>query len=109
MMEATKLRSTERIEYVLPSRRAVKEALRPLAIIRNVFQDRPYTCVEVEVTLSGARFPALGFSKCSWPDEWSVERGIEIAKEKAVAKLAEMIRTEDEYLDELRTAILNHE
>lgn len=73
--------------------REAKEQAREQCEVFDCEVDRPY--VYVKLKTSDGRY-ACGFAKCSWRDEWIPDRGVEIAKGRAVAKLArEMVRRED--------------
>lgn len=80
-------------------RKEVEKALRG-SMQTQVWQDKPYTAVKVVVveevgTARRLRW-AYGFSKVRHPDEWDARYGIELAVDKAVAKIAKDIVGEAE-------------
>ena len=56
-----------------------------------VYQDRPYTCIVLEVKTPYGVIQAIGFSKVCYPDQWNEQRGAELAKDKAITKVAKSI------------------
>ena len=85
-------------------RKEVEEVLRE-SMRTQVWQDKPYTAVKVvvvEVTEEGdigrLRW-AYGFSKVRHPDEWDARYGMELAVDKAVAKIAKEIASEEVQCD----------
>lgn len=69
--------------------------------VLEVWQDCPSTAVHVTVyelpSIDGVfgigEDYAIGFSKVNWPDVWSETTGVNIAVEKAIAKLAKRYAT----------------
>lgn len=71
----------------------------------QVWQDRPYTAVKVVVyieipddpydmdgVIGYATADAIGFCKVCWPDKWDAEYGIDLAKRKALVKIAKALQ-----------------
>ena len=59
----------------------------------EVWQQRPYTAVRVQVEepLMGMMVAGLGFAKVNWPDKWDPEYGRKMALRKAVASIAKRL------------------
>lgn len=53
-----------------------------------VVQRRPYVCV---CLASKPDYQAVGFSKVMFPDEWSLERGVEVALKRACRNMSHRI------------------
>ena len=66
-----------------------------LEVINNeVWQDRPYTAVKVLARWGEDEFEAIGFCKVCWPDWWLKSRGEQIARGRALDKIARQIEVE---------------
>ena len=79
-------------------RKDVEEVLRE-SMQTQVWQDKPYTAVKVvvvefEEVAAGRLRWAYGFSKVTYPDKWDARYGMELAVDKAVAKIAKEIMNE---------------
>ena len=79
-------------------RKEVEKALRE-AMQTQVWQDKPYTAVkvvvgELEEVAAGRLRWAYGFSKVTYPDKWDARYGMELAVDKAIAKIAKEITNE---------------
>ena len=74
-----------------------KELRRQLEIIyMDVWQDRPNTAVSVTAWIEGGEiYHAYGFSKVCRPDRWNKQRGLEIARGKAEAKIVRQILAQE--------------
>ena len=70
----------------------------------QIYQRRPVTVVIATVYYGGVCYQDFGYSKVTWPDWWNRQRGVEIAKGKAVDNVARRIMgMEVERLDTLET------
>lgn len=70
--------------------RQAKEYALGHAVVVDIRQKCPYTCVEVRCVWEGGghEFYEYGFSKCRWPDVWDAAYGVELARKKAAADIA---------------------
>ena len=65
--------------------------------VLEVWQDRPWTAVKIRFpyTSPSSEFLStgieLGFSKVCRPDKWDAQRGIDLAVQKAIAKIAKKL------------------
>ena len=71
----------------------------------EVWQDEPWTAVTIDAEsfvvintnwlerFGSSSYPFIehGFSKVCWPDKWDAQRGIDLAVEKAIAKIAKKL------------------
>ncbi len=71
-------------------RKAIKNELE--VIENEVWQDRPFTAVKVTAKWLDGEFTAVGFSKVCWPDWWLKSRGEQIARGRALDKIARQIQ-----------------
>ena len=73
-------------------RRELIEYLKTRIVDQEEYQQRPYTCVVLGVDVwnkpTSLVRDVVGFSKVCYPDQWDSERGIELAKQKALSRLA---------------------
>ncbi len=58
---------------------------------KTVLQDRPYTAVKITAVFEHEEHEAIGFTKVNWPDKWNAEYGIDMAIDKATAKITKRI------------------
>jgi hypothetical protein len=67
-----------------------------LSLSANVYesrQRRPYTYVRVHAWYMNKEYWAIGFSKVNWPDAWSEEYGVQMARDHALGDIVKQIRT----------------
>ena len=80
-------------EVVVPPgqkrRRQIEDELQ--IVHTEVWQGKPYTAVKVDGVWQGMKFTVYGFSKVCRPDKWDPDRGIELATQKAIAKITKEI------------------
>lgn len=69
--------------------RGLVEVLTGSVCLVDMKQRRPYTFVDVSVAWEGKRYDDIGFSKVCVPDEWSPEKGIEVAMRHAVEHIVQ--------------------
>ena len=55
------------------------------------YQRQPWTFVEMVTEFDSEAIGTFGFSKVCWPDEWSADKGREIAIERELKRLARVI------------------
>jgi hypothetical protein len=73
-----------------------KEIQAELIIESNeVWQSRPNTAVKVTAHHKGKTYSQVGFSKVNWPDWWNAKRGVQIARGKALVKIARTIEKDE--------------
>ena len=78
--------------------RKLREALRNNILSQEEFQRCPNTFVLLSVRVGDRIQQTYGFAKCRWPDPFKPKEGVELAKEKALAELAKMLYTSDNYV-----------
>jgi hypothetical protein len=72
-------------------RKELEQKLNTQIVSRSVYQERPYTCIVLEVKTPYGVVKGIGFSKVCYPDRWDAQRGEELAKDKAIAKIAKAV------------------
>ena len=55
-------------------------------------QRQPYTLVEIGCYYKDKRHDGCGFSKVCHPDEWNAERGIALARQRAIGDIYQQIK-----------------
>lgn len=60
-----------------------------------VAQIRPYTFVELSVSLKGHTFTTRAFSKANWPDQFDEKFGVDLCIHRCIKSLASYVTRED--------------
>jgi len=85
-------------QMVNPTKSGVKkhvvDVLRDKAVVIHQDQRCPNTYVLLDCCFGGQHYTASGWSKVSHPDEWEAEKGLVLAREKALAYRARTIVSE---------------
>lgn len=76
-------------------RKQVEELLKTLVRDKEVYQRQPWTFVLLRVQVNGELREIYDFAKVQYPDRWDAVRGIELAEQKALARLAKELIKED--------------
>jgi hypothetical protein len=72
-------------------RKELEQKLNDQIVSRSVYQERPYTCIVLEVKTPYGVVQGIGFSKVCYPDRWNAQRGEELAKDKTITRIAKTI------------------
>jgi len=69
-------------------RERIKQNLTTLSA--EVWQECPYTAVKITASIGNDSYEAIGFAKIKWPDVWDAEYGVDLATDKAIAKITRL-------------------